>query len=1702
MKPRKVSAYRAFGGTPADGMRKQAPRSTISYEQVLHRVLSIRLFFLTLCEKIPTSKEGRSVKDIFVVEVIEELDRIMRRAARLHETQRASFVQHVQQYLFTVFSESSSHGIDIAISEYSNTSVDDLLREYTRSCNPSSLFFGSTHKDKPHGDDVAQPSLGRTTKRSTSGVQSNLKATGHDQAQDAPAERELVASTDPSLEAKPEQAVPAANPVTPKFTYDPEDDLEFCDSSLDDELDDTFLQTGSSSLRSEELSPGAKKFQPYIQSVDLTQMSQTVVARTLQDDDFTPFVRGMPVLKTLEDFEHLMFLAGKPQRVWPTFFCRKIHSTELFHTFTDACQIHDWSEWVTWFVSQFMTADEFGKITTQLARISQQPQESVLDYYRRYSRWCRIAGVETSAYSMTFIRGLLPDLKHCATSRFSHYLNRLDLLVCELENVRLLHMKYGMLDPPYASTSSTSSSSPSSFSSKKKSHQHPKSVVASTSTSSTSSPSKSSSSTSPSSNKSDSKPSASKDSKKSSPSRENDTCHTCGEKGHWSPQCPSKDNKTKSSSKSNPKTPSQTKTQAQVSLVTTSLDSQLPSRFTFDVTINDSTISVVWDSGSQVSICDTCMVNQLGLKLTNDTRTVYDFTGKPHSVRVAEPVTVHVRDCSDVVHSASISLLVSTLGEGVPMLAGLDLLKAWNMSDDQLPKTCLQTTVIDSDLDAGHVSHFVEEGRIPQVQLDSLLAQVKSVIDENKELPISACTFENSHLVLTLTDNTPIFVSQYPIPESQRAAVTKQVQEWLATGVIVKAKHGKRWNFPLLVVSKKSGEARICYDVRKLNQKLVPDNYPLPVISEIFQDLLGFKIISSIDLKSAFTQLAVHPDSQQYLSFTWENERYSFVRCPFGISTIPSHFQKVMDSVLADHSTYCRIYLDDLIIHSSSLEEHVKHITAVVRTLTKYNLRINPEKCHLGYTKISLLGHTLDGESISADPDKISSFSSIPTPTSTQQVKSLLGVASYLGDYIPYMAMITKPLRDMVKKTHSKFVWTTEADQAFQKLKDILAFRLKLHKALPNLDLHVASDASQDGAGAVLFQIDPSTNKTRVISVMSKSFDKAQTLYSANKRELYAVLLALRRFHDWIWGRSFHLYTDHRALTAIFTTPKVSRNLHDWVSEISQYQFKPQYVPGAQMAFPDALSRLFPASALGRGDRFVMPSLVASDSIIPNKVTTTVTVEALDTSSTVATSSQQIGQNPTPALVMAVSSQDDTNVVSLEQPVSLVIKDESPPVLEIQSDSSVIGFKKTLSQFAKSFHEKKIPNESERLQLIQEYHSRAHHGGDKLIEALWHDGYYWDTMRSDCRRICRSCEQCLEFNIYVAGYHPLRPIHAVFPMDHIAIDLAGPIVRSENKKQYIFIAVDIATRFVFLYAMKDKSAASTVMALNRLFAQFGPPKIIQSDNGTEFTNSSVKELLSQHGVDHRRIAAYNPAGNGSAERAVRSVKTVLSKKLEGNLGEWDLWIPSIQFELNSTINPRTKSSPFSLMYGRAPNQFEDYRGCESKLLDAEQLVARHELMNKIVLPTISKVAKEQTDRVAQYVDSRRKLNPEFKPGDPVLVQNVTRTTFAEPRFDSGYTIVKKTEGNAYIVKDRSGEVMTTPIPVQQLKPGVAQPEEPVPESGWDDLAYIRQTRGKGVDREFLVRWKNRKDDSWVSADRLPAGAIARFWQTQQKRYGR
>ena len=369
-------------------------------------------------------------------------------------------------------------------------------------------------------------------------------------------------------------------------------------------------------------------------------------------------------------------------------------------------------------------------------------------------------------------------------------------------------------------------------------------------------------------------------------------------------------------------------------------------------------------------------------------------------------------------------------------------------------------------------------------------------------------------------------------PFSLRDKVKEKVKELVAMDIIEPVEGPTPWVSPVVVVPKQNDEIRLCVDMRRANKAIIRKRYPIPTLDEVLQNLNQSTVFIKLDLRWGYHQLELHPDSRSIITFTTHCGLYRYKRLMFGISSAPEVYQHVIQQALQGCQGIANIS-DDIIVHGKNNEEHDKRLQRVLERLKEKNLTLNAEKCRFHITQMVFMGLVLTNKGIGPAEDKVKAIVDAREPQSVSEVRSFLGLANYNARFIPDFATVAEPLRRLTKKgVHFEF--GDEQRKAFNELKKRLSSAETLGYFDKDAKTLIIVEASPVGLGAILLQ--EQQGRKRVISYASKSLSDVERRYSQTEKEALAVVWACERFHVYLYGIEFELYTDHKPLETIYSS--------------------------------------------------------------------------------------------------------------------------------------------------------------------------------------------------------------------------------------------------------------------------------------------------------------------------------------------------------------------------------------------------------------------------------------------------------------------------------------------------------------------------------------------------------------------------------------
>ena len=431
--------------------------------------------------------------------------------------------------------------------------------------------------------------------------------------------------------------------------------------------------------------------------------------------------------------------------------------------------------------------------------------------------------------------------------------------------------------------------------------------------------------------------------------------------------------------------------------------------------------------------------------------------------------------------------------------------------------------------------------------------------------------YKGQGLEIKLKRDEIVNKKQYRMAHALQEKLKPEIEKMVNQGVLTKSTSS--FNSPIIVVMKPDGSIRPCLDFRELNEATIPVSFPIPRIDDLLSSIHGVKVMSSLDLASAYHQCEVLPEDRHKTAFTFNNSKYEFQRVPFGLVSAPGYFSRVINTILFDClGPECIAYMDDILLLSKDVDSHLKKLEEVLKALQTANLKLKIRKCRFLTTNIGFLGYKLTPGGMCMEPTRIKSVQDMAYPKTKKQVQAFLGALNYFRQFIPNYASIADPLYSLLRKG-TRF----EFKGAQMEACDILKKKLTESPILtyPNFKktFILQVDASEVAVAACLMQ-ENNEGTLLPIAYHSHILSDTQRKYSTTKRELLALVNSLEKFRYLILHYPVEVFTDHLPLIGLLSRTTKDACLTRWALLVQEYNIRIHYLPGKENIFADPLSRL------------------------------------------------------------------------------------------------------------------------------------------------------------------------------------------------------------------------------------------------------------------------------------------------------------------------------------------------------------------------------------------------------------------------------------------------------------------------------------------------------------------------------------------------
>lgn len=707
---------------------------------------------------------------------------------------------------------------------------------------------------------------------------------------------------------------------------------------------------------------------------------------------------------------------------------------------------------------------------------------------------------------------------------------------------------------------------------------------------------------------------------------------------------------------------------------------------------------------------------------------------------------------------------------------------------------------------------------------------------------------------LTDPNSIPPYRPIYSLSPLETSALDSYIDENLAKGYIRRSNSPS--GAPIFFVKKKSGDLRPCVDFTALNAMTIKNRGPLPLINDLLERLGSAKVFSKFDLRGAYNLVRVKPGDEWKTAFRCHRGLFEYLVMPFGLTNAPAIFQKMMNTIFSDIlDIFVIVYLDDILVFSSNIEDHRDHVSIVLSRLRKHNLFAKLSKCSFEQDHVEFLGHSVSSYGISPLPEKVSSVIDWPVPTNVKQVQQFVGFTNYYRRFISNYSLLAAPLTNLTKKD-TPFLWSESCSKSFHDLKSAISSGPVLRHADPNLPFTLETDASNFAIGAVLYQPAPENpSLLHPVAFYSKKLEPAEINYDVHDKELLAIICSLEHWRHHLVGSPFKIsiLCDHKNLIFFQARRHLKSRHARWATRLSPFQFTLSYRPGASNDAADALSRRSDY-AFSEGE------------------------DGVDTKSCSETFTL-LDKN---LFIDSVSSQP------------------SLPFTRIQVTDPELKL-----NIMKSRHDSPSAGHQGRLRTF-----------DLIAREYYWEGMRKEI--SDYVDRCDTCQRNKSPRHKPFGLLQPLPI-PFRPWSSISMDFIVKLPKSKGFDSIFVVVCRLTKQSHFIPCKESMNSSDLAdLFIANIFKYHGLPDDIISDRGPVFRSKFWISLLSKLKVTSKLSSAFHPETDGQTERVNQCLEQYLRCYINYSQDDWVTYLPIAEFSYNNSMSTSTKQSPFYANYGFHP----------------------------------------------------------------------------------------------------------------------------------------------------------------------------------------
>ena len=1082
------------------------------------------------------------------------------------------------------------------------------------------------------------------------------------------------------------------------------------------------------------------------------------------------------------------------------------------------------------------------------------------------------------------------------------------------------------------------------------------------------------------------------------------TCNYCGIKGHFAKVCKSKgrpfnkndQDRTQQQHEPKPHQPDKQRqsrfknSQQRASMVKTSPNNSDQESSDEDymyavsngksqktratVKINGQDVSFLVDTGATVDIVDSATYSKLKQQVPLQKSTTkifaYGFQTplplKGQFQATLESTKRYTVSQIYVIEGAGGNLLSTKTAQDLALVQLINTISRLPEKNDQHPREDQHNVKPDNKSAAN--TPTVPQSDDPKIQ--DILKKYSTVFKGQGKL-------NNQQVKLHIRDDIkPVMQPQRRIPYHVRKDVARELAKLEEQDIIEKVvDQPTPWISPIVVTPKKDGGTRICVDMREANKAIERERHTMPTLNDFKTEVNGAKYFSKLDLKQAYHQLELSPESRFITTFSTHEGLFQYKRLNYGTNSAAEIFQNVLQRNLSDIKGVKNI-VDDIIIYGKTRKSHDEALENCLRRLESLNLKVKAEKCLFIQQEITFYGLVFGAEGTRPNPERIADLVKVPAPKNVGEVRSFLGMANTCHEYIPDYASVTAPLRELTKK-NVVFEWTLRHQKAFEQLKK----RLTSTPVMAYFDTKKRSivivDGSPYGISAILAQKEKSSQQYKIISYASRALSPVEKRYSQTDIEGLSLVWGIEHFRMFLLGSEFDVITDHKALESIFNNSrsKPPARIERWMMRLQPFNFRVIYRKG---------------------------SLNEADYLSRHPIT-------FQTEPVVTTSAENYVNYVTATSVPKSMTLEEIKKATVADPILMKVKKSLQEGKWDENDAELKPFRLCADDLTFNSAEN-ILLKNTRVVIPTTLQKRATqlghvgHQGIEKTKSLLREKIWYPNMDSKVKEMIDKCIACQAVG---DSNHPepmkLTPTEDK-PWTTVAIDFYGPIPRTG---EYLMVVIDTYSKFPEVEIVNSTEAKACIPKLDKIFATHGIPKNLKSDNGPPFNGKEFEKYTKVLGIQWTTSTPLWPQGNAVVERFMKPIGKILkAAEIEGK--KWKQELQRFLLQYRSTPHQTTGVAPCELLFNRP------IRGYLPEL-------PKRKVVNKHAVAKNHLEKKKQENK--QYYDQKKKVKEsEIKEGDTVLCKQEQKNKLT-PKFDPEHYKVKQRKHNT-IIAEREGKIIT------------------------------------------------------------------------------